>query len=133
MKIAKGIKGIKAFLKEDRSGWHLYINGTRHPSYFDVSLSEIIESFNDEYTLAGWAGNCLEIQHSKDYEKKVMRERYALVQVKIPWRIIDSWLEDGEAIETPEQFIMLLEESSILGNAENAVTVIQLTKPADSE
>lgn len=65
MKIAKGIKGIKAFLKEDRSGWHLFINGTHHPSYFDVPLSEIIESFNDDYTLTGWAGNCLEIQHSK--------------------------------------------------------------------
>lgn len=59
--IAKGIKGIRAFLKKDAAGWHIFI-GERYFGYSEKRVSEIFAELGDGYQFRGWVGNNLEFE-----------------------------------------------------------------------
>ncbi len=57
MKVAKGIKGIRKFLAENRKGWHVTIDD-EYIDYFDETVLQIRQNYHG-YTLVGFYGNVL--------------------------------------------------------------------------
>lgn len=62
MKIYKGIKGIRKFLADDTSGWHVWIDGDYYEYSYD-KVSEIFSRLSNSkvavYYFTGWTGNNL--------------------------------------------------------------------------
>lgn len=57
MKIATGIKGIRKFLADNNSGWHVMIDD-RYVAYVSMTVADVFETFDDMgLTFVGWAGN----------------------------------------------------------------------------
>jgi len=64
MKIATGIKGIRSFMKANRSGWHVFVNGELK-AYMPIPVSEVFgimaeETLPLDLVFIGWTGNVLE-------------------------------------------------------------------------
>ena len=62
MRIAKGIKGIRKIINEDRKGWHVY-NETVNLGYYDLTFKEMLRR-HPTSTLIGIAGNTIAIEKS---------------------------------------------------------------------
>ncbi len=58
MRIVKGIKGIRQFLAEDKSGWHVFINDVDQ-GFYPHKVSEVFANLDQDVTFIGWTGNVL--------------------------------------------------------------------------
>lgn len=63
MRVAKGIAGIRNYRAENRSNWQIFLDG-KYDGFSELSLNEIISSYDGSWILESIQGNILSITTS---------------------------------------------------------------------
>jgi hypothetical protein len=62
MRIAKGIKGIRKTINENKSGWHIY-STENHLGYHSQTFIQLLNMY-ETYTIVGVFGNVISVEKS---------------------------------------------------------------------
>lgn len=70
--IARGLKGIRKFLNDNPSNWHLIVNG-KYVEYLEMTFAEVCAYMENESSykpshieFTGWFGNTLQFNVTKE-------------------------------------------------------------------